>query len=108
MAAMPHDAELEVMNDHHHARPEPPQHCAMTNQTGAFGPLVVSGAKLMTASILAAASERIQPLVPALVIFGRDESGKPHASWFNSAETELATKAAGLMKMRLLTPPGQP
>ncbi len=39
---------------------------------------------------------------PAMIIFGRDESGKPHASWFAGVDTELAEKAAGLMKMKAL------
>lgn len=37
---------------------------------------------------------------PALVLFGRDQAGKPHASWFDAASVELAAKAAGLMSMR--------
>ena len=40
------------------------------------------------------------PSTPALVLFGRDQAGKPHASWFDVASVELATKAAGLMSMR--------
>ena len=42
------------------------------------------------------------PAEPALVVFGRDGTGKPRASWFDAASAELATKAAGLMKMRVL------
>ena len=37
---------------------------------------------------------------PALVLFGRDEAGKPHAAWFDQASAALATKAAALMNMR--------
>ena len=40
------------------------------------------------------------PAIPALVLFGRDQAGKPHASWFDAPSAELATKAAGLMSMR--------
>ncbi|UDL96236.1 hypothetical protein LGH83_08685 [Lichenihabitans sp. PAMC28606] len=40
------------------------------------------------------------PPTPFLVIFGRDQAGKPHASWFDQASAELATKAAGLMNMQ--------
>lgn len=36
---------------------------------------------------------------PTIVIYGRDDSGKAHASWFGAADAELATKAAGLMGM---------
>ena len=37
--------------------------------------------------------------VPALIVLGRDDSGKPHASWFDKAEAALATQAARLMGM---------
>ena len=36
---------------------------------------------------------------PVLVLFGRDEAGKPHAAWFDQASAELATKAATMMRM---------
>ena len=39
---------------------------------------------------------------PALVVFGRDKGGKPHASSFTAAEADLATKAAELMGLRTL------
>ncbi len=39
---------------------------------------------------------------PALVVFGRDEANKAHASWFAAVDAELAIKAAGLMGMRVL------
>lgn len=39
---------------------------------------------------------------PALVVFGRDEANKAHASWFAAADAELAIKAAGMMGMRVL------
>ncbi|WP_131194554.1 hypothetical protein [Lichenihabitans psoromatis] len=42
----------------------------------------------------------VPPTTPALVIFGKDQAGKPHASWFDQASAELATKAAALMNMR--------
>jgi hypothetical protein len=42
------------------------------------------------------------PQTPALVVFGRDEAGKPHASSFAESEVALAEKAAGLMGMSLL------
>lgn len=37
-----------------------------------------------------------------VVVFGRDDKGKPHASRFRAADAELAEKAAGLMGMRVL------
>ena len=46
-------------------------------------------------------SNTIMPVpAPALVLFGRDEAGKPHAAWFDQASAELAAKAATLMRMR--------
>lgn len=44
---------------------------------------------------------------PVLVIFGRDQGGKPHASWFDQASAELATKAAALMNMRAVKVEGE-
>jgi len=38
----------------------------------------------------------------ALVVFGRDDAGKAHASSFTGGEAKLAEKAAGLMKLRVL------
>lgn len=35
----------------------------------------------------------------ALIVLGRDNTGKPHASWFDDGDASLATKAAGLMGM---------
>ncbi len=37
-----------------------------------------------------------------VVVFGKDDAGKPHASWFGTADAELAIKAAALMRMRVL------
>ena len=45
-----------------------------------------------TASVVAA----------SLIVFGRDEAGKAHASTFVAAEAELAARAAGLMGYRVL------
>ena len=39
---------------------------------------------------------------PAVIVFGKDESGKPHASRFTEADAELAIKAAGLMGFSVL------
>ncbi len=36
---------------------------------------------------------------PSIIVFGRDNAGKPHASWFDQASVELATKAASIMNM---------
>src|SRR5215203_566666 len=40
----------------------------------------------------------------ALVVFGLDATGKPHASAFDGADADLAEKAAGLMGMHALRP----
>lgn len=39
---------------------------------------------------------------PAIVLFGKDESGKAHASRFGETDAELAIKAAGLMGYKVL------
>jgi hypothetical protein len=39
---------------------------------------------------------------PAIVLFGKDEKSKPHASYFDEADLAGATKAAELMQMRVL------
>lgn len=42
------------------------------------------------------------PAGPVLIVLGKDENGKAHASWFAADEAELAIKAAGLMGMAVL------
>lgn len=39
---------------------------------------------------------------PALIVFGRDEAGKAHASYFAEADADLARKAAALMRFHAL------
>ena len=39
-----------------------------------------------------------------IVVFGKDEAGKPHASVFSPANAELAVRAASLMGMQVLRP----
>ena len=39
---------------------------------------------------------------PSLVVFGCDGTGKPRALWFDAVSADLATKAADLMKVRVL------
>jgi hypothetical protein len=41
---------------------------------------------------------------PAVVVFGLDEKGKPHASAFDASNAKLAQKAAGLMGMHVMRP----
>ena len=47
-------------------------------------------------------TETAMPVVPALIVFGRDGAAKPHASSFAPSEAELAEKAASLMGMKVL------
>ena len=42
------------------------------------------------------------PATPALIMFGRDEANKAHASWFDQSEAALAEKAADFMNLRVL------
>ena len=37
-----------------------------------------------------------------VIVFGKDDAGKPHASKFGEADAELAVRAAALMGMRVL------
>ncbi len=53
----------------------------------------------MNSTILVQPKEQAEP---SLVVFGRDDAGKPRASWFDALSADLATKAADLMKMRIL------
>ncbi|RYB02470.1 hypothetical protein [Lichenibacterium ramalinae] len=53
-----------------------------------------------TASIIA--PETVLNAPSAVVVFGRDEGGKAHASRFEPADAALAERAAGLMGMRAL------
>ena len=39
---------------------------------------------------------------PALLVFGRNGTGKPRASWFDAVSADLATKAADPMRMRVM------
>jgi hypothetical protein len=36
------------------------------------------------------------------MVFGRDGTHKPRTSWFDTVSADLATKAADLMKMRVV------
>src|SRR4051812_28491384 len=48
------------------------------------------------------ATSKASSAAPAVIVFGRDEAGKAHASWFDQGEAALAEKAAGLMGLRVL------
>jgi hypothetical protein len=39
---------------------------------------------------------------PAIIVFGLDPTGKPKAATFPAQQADLATKAAGLMQLRIL------
>src|SRR5215218_2621290 len=53
----------------------------------------------MNSSVVVRANAQAEP---SLVVFGRDDAGKPRASWFDAGSADLASKAADLMKMRVL------
>ena len=40
---------------------------------------------------------------PAVIVFGRNAYGIPQAAWFPASEADLATRAARLMGLRVLT-----
>ncbi|WP_246686363.1 hypothetical protein [Methylobacterium sp. WL30] len=44
----------------------------------------------------------LTPQPPALVLFGRNRSGKPCAAWFDGNQAEAATALAATMKLRVL------
>lgn len=71
--------------------------------TGTVTP-ITSGRKPRAASVqpIAEADDAAQAAAPATVVFGLDEGGKAHASWFGAADAELAIKAAGLMGFSVL------
>src|SRR3954447_12592955 len=54
---------------------------------------------LMNSTVVVRANDQAEP---SLVVFGRDDAGKPRASWFDAGSADLASKAADLMKMRVL------
>src|SRR5215211_7108346 len=54
---------------------------------------------LMNSTVVVRANDQAEPSV---VVFGRDDAGKPRASWFDAVSADLASKAAGLMNMRVL------
>jgi hypothetical protein len=42
------------------------------------------------------------PSKASLVVFGRDGTGKPRPSWFDTGSADLTTKAADLRRMRVM------
>src|SRR3954467_9769116 len=54
---------------------------------------------LMNSTVVVRANDQAEP---SLIVFGRDDAGKPRASWFDAGSADLASKAADLMKMRVL------
>src|SRR3954447_16758635 len=71
--------------------------CIHTVEPGAAGPL----RRFWRARMTTRPNENPTNM-PALVVFGRDEAGKAHASSFAQGEAKLAERAAGLMGLRLL------
>ena len=50
---------------------------------------------------------KARPAGVGIVVFGKDEAEKPHASVFSEADAPLATRAARLMGMQVLRPVSQ-
>lgn len=44
----------------------------------------------------------LRPMTPALVLFGRDDAGRPRAAWFDASEAKLAAQAAEAMNLRVV------
>jgi hypothetical protein len=44
----------------------------------------------------------LRPMTPALVLFGRDDTGRPRAAWFDVSEAKLAAHAAEVMNLRMV------
>lgn len=44
----------------------------------------------------------LRPMIPALVLFGHDDAGRPRAAWFDASEAKLAAHAAEVMNLRML------
>src|SRR5437763_11611101 len=72
---------------------------ASSAEPGASGPL-----RRFWRPGMSARANAETPAATALIVFGRDNGGKPHASRFDANEAELAEKAAGLMGMQVLRP----
>lgn len=54
----------------------------------------------MTISVATASKSLTE--APALIVFGRDDGGKPHASWFGKDDEVKAERAAAMMGMASL------
>src|SRR3954471_13293333 len=72
-----------------------------TVEKGASGPLRRSW-RLRMSTAPETTKPKANLAALAVVVFGRDEAGKPHAAWFDQGEASLAEKAADLMGLRLL------
>ncbi len=44
----------------------------------------------------------LRRMTPALVLFGRDDAGRPRAAWFDVSEAKLAAQAAEVMNLRVV------
>ncbi|MCJ2021087.1 hypothetical protein MKK84_27330 [Methylobacterium sp. E-065] len=55
-----------------------------------------------TKGALTPAESPLAKPTPALIVFGADKGGKPHAAWFPTPDVSLATKAAATIGFRAL------
>lgn len=44
----------------------------------------------------------LRPMIPALILFGHDDAGRPRAAWFDASEAKLAAHAAEVMNLRVV------
>ncbi|MDP4006692.1 hypothetical protein [Methylobacterium sp. NEAU K] len=55
-----------------------------------------------TKNALTPAESPLAKPIPALIVFGIDKDGRPHAAWFATLDVSLATKAAATIGFRAL------
>ncbi len=63
---------------------------------------MTAAAIMKTKGALTPAESPLAKPTPALVVFGTDKGGRPHAAWFATPDVSLATKAAETIGFRAL------
>ncbi|MCJ2050687.1 hypothetical protein [Methylobacterium sp. J-070] len=63
---------------------------------------MTAAAILKTKGALTPAESPLAKPTPALVVFGADKGGRPHAAWFPAPDVSLTTKAAETIGFRAL------
>lgn len=65
-------------------------------------PVMTAATATKTKGAITPAESPLAKPMPALVVFGTDKGGKPHAAWFATPDVSLATKAAETIGFRAL------